>query len=83
MEQLGMKLKDPTRSGKQKIKIEQLVGDDLHRDSGKWHKKVRVIDRENDRYFEKITDRETGDVIHHCDEPLSKHFGHGSAKKPK
>jgi hypothetical protein len=28
----------------------------------------------------KVTDRETGEVIHHSEEPLSDHFGHGSAK---
>ena len=41
----------------------------------------RTIDRDNDRYFEKITDYETGEIIHHCEEPLSQHQGHGSAKK--
>ena len=34
-EQVGLKIKDPTYTGKSKIKIEQLVGDDLHRKSGK------------------------------------------------
>jgi hypothetical protein len=77
-----MKVKDPTLRGKGKIKIEQLVGDDLHRTSGKWYKKIRVIDRENDRYLETVTDPETGEVVHHCEEPLSEHFGHGSDKKP-
>jgi|TARA_B110001450_G_C17324859_1_gene360958 hypothetical protein len=33
-----------------------------------------------DEYKEKVTDRETGEVIHHSEEPLSDHFGHGSAK---
>lgn len=39
-----------------------------------------IIDRENNRYFERVTDYESGEVIHECDEPLSDHFGHGSAK---
>lgn len=40
----------------------------------------RLIDRENDHYFEKVTDYESSEVIHHQEEPLSDHFGHGSAK---
>jgi hypothetical protein len=79
-EQLGMKAIDPTQTGKRKVRIEQLVGDDLHRKSGKWHKKVRVIDRGNNRYLETITDPETGDVIRHCEEPLTDHQERGSAK---
>ena len=81
-EQVGWKVKDPTFTGKGKIKIEQLVGDDLHRGSGKWYKKIRVIDRESNKYLETVTDPETGEVVHHCEESLSDHFGHGSAKKP-
>ena len=41
----------------------------------------RVIDRENDQYFERVTDYETGEVIHVHEEPLSEHRGHGSAKQ--
>lgn len=79
-EQVKMAAKDPSRPGKQKIRIEQLVGDDQHRKSGKWYKKVRVIDRENNLYLEEVADPETGAVIHRCEEPLSDHTGHGSAK---
>jgi hypothetical protein len=43
----------------------------------------QIIDRENDRYFERVTHYETGEVIHEIDEPLSQHRGHGSAKKSK
>jgi len=43
--------------------------------------RARVIDRDNDSYFEKITDYETGEIIHHCEELLSQHQNHGSAKK--
>jgi hypothetical protein len=43
----------------------------------------RVIDRDNDRYFEKITDYDTGEIIHYCEEPLSQHINHGSAKSKK
>jgi len=43
----------------------------------------RTIDRRGDKYKEKVTDPLTSDVLHECDEPLSKHRGHGSGKKPK
>ena len=44
-----------------------------------YHK--RIMDRDADRYIETVTMRETGEVIHHCDEPLSEHQGHGAAKQ--
>jgi hypothetical protein len=46
----------------------------------RWMQRTRVIDRENDRYAEKVVDPLTGETVHHCDEPLSAHQGHGSAK---
>jgi hypothetical protein len=41
--------------------------------------KDQVIDRENDRYRERVV-TEDGEVIRDVDEPLSKHQGRGSAK---
>jgi hypothetical protein len=58
------------------------VGDDLHRKSGRWFRLERIIDRARDWYREVISDRRTGHVIHHVEEPLSKHIGHGTARKP-
>lgn len=78
---LGMKISNPSFGGKGHVRVEQLAGDELHRKTRRWFKKERVIDRQNDRYYEKITDPETGQVIHHCDEPLTQHFGHGTARK--
>jgi len=46
-------------------------------------KKNRVIDKNNDKYFEQVIDPETGETVHHCEEPLSEHFGHGTAKFKK
>lgn len=48
--------------------------------------KIRHIDRENDRYYERVSDTNTGEIIHECSERLSEHYGHGSARrksKPK
>jgi len=41
----------------------------------------RRIDRENDQYYERVVDDQTGDIIHECDEPLSEHVGRASAKR--
>ncbi|WP_295103784.1 hypothetical protein [uncultured Candidatus Kuenenia sp.] len=69
--------KDGNRS---KLAFEVVKGDDLHKKSGKWYNKERIIDKKNYRYKETVRDPETGKIIHHCEEPLNKHIGHGSAK---
>src|SRR5262245_37694488 len=79
----GMKSKDETKTGKRRVPGEQFVGDHYHEKSKKWNTKVRIIDRVNDWYYEEVRDGDTGTVIHLCDEPLSEHYGHGSAKRPK
>jgi hypothetical protein len=80
-ERLSGKVKDVQKAGKNKTRAEFVTGDDLHRASRRWNKLDREIDRENDRYREKIVDPQTGAVIRSVDEPLSEHQGHGSAKK--
>lgn len=60
--------------------LELKIGDSLHIASGIWNKLERVIDRAKGRYKEVITDR-AGKEIHRCEESLSEHKGHGSAKK--
>ena len=78
------KLKLKARHGsKGKPFFESIFGSDLYRKLSKWMRLQRTIDRKNDHYLEIITDPETGDVIHFCDEPLSKHKGHGSVKYKK
>jgi hypothetical protein len=79
-EKLVMKVKSPSFPGKGHLRVEQEAGDSFHRSSGKWSKKERIIDRENDHYFEKFTDAETGVVTQLCEQPLSEHTGHGSAE---
>lgn len=68
------------RSGGKKPFLEQKTGDDFHRATGTSRKRNMVIDRENGRYRKIVTDPKTGTVLHHTDEPLSAHKGHGSAK---
>jgi hypothetical protein len=43
--------------------------------------KATSANRANDRYREVVTDPTTKEIIHHCEEPLSQHQNHGSAKK--
>jgi hypothetical protein len=74
---IGVKAK---RAGEKKPYIEDLAVPDYSRSLGKIVHRERVIDRDNDRYSEKITDYESGEVIHLCEEPLSQHQGHGNAK---
>jgi RNA polymerase subunit RPABC4/transcription elongation factor Spt4 len=59
------------------------AGDDFCRDRGKWVDRVVSVDRENDQYAEKVTDKETGEVIHQCQETLRQHRGHGPARPRK
>jgi len=77
----AMKSKDATKAGKRRVPGEQFVGDNYHEKSKKWNTKVRIIDRVNDWYYEEVRDGDTGALIHLCDEPLSEHDGHGSAKQ--
>jgi hypothetical protein len=67
--------------GQRKPFREGKYGDSLHRLTGEWNRREMTIGRENDRYIERVVDGETGVTIHECDEPLSKHQGHGSTKR--
>ncbi len=68
------------RDGHKLPLAEGMAGDDLFRTEQRWVGKERLIDREKNRYREKVTDPSTGKVIHQCDEPLDQHRGHGSDK---
>lgn len=66
--------------GKKKPTKESMYSDDKSKATNKWMHKKRIIDRENDRYLEIVSDPHTGEVIHLCEEKLSEHTEHGSAK---
>ena len=68
--------------GKAKPYREAFMGFDFHRDSKGWRQVSRVVDREGDRYTERIVDA-AGNVVRDIDEPLSDHRGHGTAKRRK
>lgn len=63
--------------------FESVGGSDLHRKSGKWMKLERTIDRERNHYREVVIDPKTGEIVHFCEEPLTEHQGHGTAKRDK
>ena len=67
-------------AGEKRPFMDQTVGDDLHRKSGRWMKLYRLIDRVKAWYHERVTDPATDEVVHECSEPLKNHRGHGSAK---
>ena len=46
----------------------------------RWMDLRRLVDRNGGVYRETVTDPQTGKIVHHCDEPLSRHRDHGSAK---
>ena len=77
-----IKGKGKIKSIKKPIK-EFKVGDDFHKKSKKWNHREMYIDRKNDEYEEIIKNKDTGEIIHECKEPLSQHVGHGSAKYKK
>jgi hypothetical protein len=66
--------------GKAKPYREAFTGFDYHRETKQWRQVFRVVDRERDRYTERIVDA-AGNVIRDVDEPLSQHRGHGAAKR--
>ena len=80
MQHINMKTKVKA-PGKKRPISESFQGDDYSYSTRRWVKKTRILDREKDYYHEKVIDIDNDVVIHNCEEPLSKHFGHGSAKK--
>lgn len=75
---VGMKA---NRIGQKKPFVESISVPSHSRKLGKPVHHERLIDRDNDLYHEKVTEYESGNVIHEQKEPLSEHVGHGSDKK--
>lgn len=64
-----------------KAPIRIVIKNELHWDTGRWQQAHRTFDKGNNRYVEKITDWDTGEVVRETDEPLDEHQGHGSARR--
>ena len=72
------KKKDINFNSKRNPRYKFFEGDEFSHSDQKWMKKTRVIDKDNDKYFEVVIDPDTNELVHFCEEPLSKHTGHGS-----
>ncbi len=69
------------RPGEKKPFREIRAGDSLTQRTGEWNDHSRDIDRDNNRYQERVVEKRTGEVLHEADEPLDRHVGHGDDKK--
>jgi len=78
-ENIRGKVREPGDSRRHPSK-EMFYGDDYSHEDHKFIHKERIIDRKNNEYVEKIEDKQSGNIIRNCHEPLSEHLGHGSAK---
>jgi hypothetical protein len=67
------------RPGKKGNLVELIQGWEPRRAVGDFIRKIRRIDRAEDRYFEEVRDA-SGTLVHHRDHRLSEHTGHGSDK---
>lgn len=61
------------RDNGRKVVLEVIEGDDYYRKTGKWNIMRRIIDRANDWYEEVFYDRDTNEIVHQKQEPLSEH----------
>lgn len=74
--------KDPTFPSKKRIRVDDFQGWETRRSTGEMVKKTRRIDKDAGTYQEHVEARD-GTVIHHNEEPLAEHRGHGDAKFKK
>lgn len=84
LETLRMRFYRPDMSRKKGLFIDTLSGHVKQRNrGGEIAQVVRIIDRDRDPpwYTETVTMRDTGEVIHHCSEPLCQHKGHGADRQ--
>jgi hypothetical protein len=75
------RLKRPSLPSDRKLRWESFDGYEFNHDRQKMVRKVRMYDKDTDEYVGRVTDIETGEIIHECVEPFSEHVGHGTAKK--
>jgi len=81
-ESLGFKVKDKTKNSKKNPVLKVFQGNEIYKRTGEWVNKEREIDKTNNRYYENIETLD-GKILHHCDEKLTDHQGHGIAKIKK
>jgi DNA-directed RNA polymerase subunit RPC12/RpoP len=74
-------VKRPSLPSAMKLRSKTYSGVEYNHQKGKLVRVHRTIDKDNDRYIERVVDMQTEEVLHECDEPLSRHTNHGTAKK--
>ena len=57
------------------------AGHSVYEQDGRVYWIEREIDRVANEYYERIVDKETGEVVREVHEPLTAHRGHGSARR--
>lgn len=75
-----VKSKRPSLSSDKKLRFDTYSGVEHSHRYGRLVRVHRTVDKDNDSYSEKVIDMQTGEILHECDEPLSHHINHGSAK---
>ena len=80
-DRLRGRVKDPAYNSKKNPRVRFEVGASYSHKAKKWMHRERLMDRVHDRYREVVSDPDTGQVVHRCEEPLSKHRGHGDDKR--
>lgn len=80
-DRLRGRVKDPAYNLKKNPRVRFEVGASYSHKAKKWMHRERLMDRVHDRYREVVSDPDTGQVVHRCEEPLSKHRGHGDDKR--
>lgn len=73
---------DPALSSKKRVRVRFWIGRQVNHRTGEMVAKDWRLDRNLDRYWEKIRDAR-GRFVHWVDHKLSNHFGHGSAREKK
>lgn len=81
LDSLHGRLKRPSLPSDKKLRWESFTGYEFSHDRQKMVHKVRMFDKDTDEYVERVTDIETGEIIHEYVEPFTEHVGHGTAKK--
>jgi hypothetical protein len=79
---IELKCKDDKYPSKRKLRRHVQTGIRIGADN-RSVKINRIIDATSDQYEEQVTDKETGEIIRSCKEPLSAHHGRGSERKKK
>jgi len=72
--------KNPVLPSAKKLRFDTYSGVEHSHKYGKLVRVHRTIDKDKDWYSEQVVDLQTGEILHECNEPLSQHVGHGTAK---